>query len=438
MSEQPDREQSIISRYLSALAYRDFRILWIANLSSQAAAWALIVARGWLVYDLSGSSGWVGLITFAAMIPRVVVTPISGYLSDRFDRRTILASMFALNLVQNVVLAILAFSGTMTIWHLVVLSLVNGSARAAQMPAGQALLPNLVPRHLLLNAVALNQATQQGARLVGPAAIVPLLAWTGPKGAFAFCVGFYTLSLVLALCIRTASTGKIDRGLGLLQNMAAGAVFMYQNPTLRAIVLLTLFHCGLTMSFESLLPAVSKQQFGSAGVGVSILMMGVGAGALLTSMFLAGVQRAASRGRLFWYFGLLSGISPCLLALSTTVPMVISIGHDQGLFMGVGLAMIGVFAMGVSQSGYMTLTHTMIQTIAPDWVRGRIGGIYSIHIGGTMALVNLLNGALADWISASVLLIVGGVLFVAIMLLSWQHLTLNDIYTRGLQAQVSA
>jgi MFS family permease len=336
------------------------------------------------------------------------------------------------------VLAILAVSGVLQMWHLVVLSLVDGTARAAQMPAGQALLPNLVPRPLLLNAVALNQATQQGARLVGPAAIAPLLIWTGPEGAFVFCIGFYVLSLVLVFYIRTASTGEIDRRQGLLRNMAAGAVYMYQNLTLRAIVLLTLFHCGLTMSFESLLPVLSKDLFGSEGVGVSVLMMGVGTGALLTSIFLAGVQHAAARGRLFWFLGLMSGVAPCVLAVSTIVSTVASIGHDRGVLMGASLAMIGVFAMGASQSGYMTLTHTMIQSIVPDWVRGRIGGVYSIHVGGMMALMNLLNGALADSISAPVLLIVGGVAFVVMMLMSWQYATLRQLYTQGLQAEAPA
>ncbi len=434
MSEQPNLEQGIINRYLSALAYRDFRILWVANLSSQAAAWALIVARGWLIYDLSGSSGWVGLVTFTAMIPRVLVTPISGYLSDRYDRRRVLACMFGLNLVHNIVLTMLAFSGSLEVWHLVMLSLFNGSARAAQMPAGQALLPNLVPRHLLLNAVALNQATQQGARLVGPAAIAPLMAFAGPKGAFALCIGFYALSFTLAFFIRTASTGQIDPNKSVVRNMAEGAVYMYQNLTLRALVFLTLFHCGLTMSFESLLPVIARQQLGSEGVGASILMMGVGTGALFSSIFLAGVRDEAARGKLFWYFGILSGVAPCLLAFSATIPLGRSLGHDQGLLLGILLAMIGVFAMGASQSGYMTLTHTMIQTIAPDSVRGRIGGIYSIHIGGTMALINLFNGAFADYVSASLLLIGGGALFVAMMFWSWQYISLRQIYTSGLQA----
>ncbi len=438
MSEQPDRELGIFSRYLTALAYRDFRILWVANLSAQAAAWALIVARGWLIFDLSGSSGWVGLVTFAAMIPRVLVTPVSGYLSDRFDRRRVLACMFSLNLVHNVILTMMAFSGSLQVWHLVMLSLINGSARAAQMPAGQALLPNLVPRPLLLNAVALNQATQQGARLVGPAAILPLMALAGPEAAFALCTGFYAFSLTLALCIRTPSTGHIDPNKSVLRNMAEGAVYMYQNLTLRALVLLTLFHCGLTMSFESLLPIISREQLSAGGVGASGLMMGVGIGALFSSIYLAGVRDEAARGRLFWFFGILSGAAPCMLALSAAIPMGMSLGHDRGLFLGVFLALIGVFAMGASQSGYMTLTHTMIQTIAPDAVRGRIGGIYSIHIGGTMALVNLFNGALADYISAPVLLIGGGVLFVAMMFWSWQYISLRQIYTQGLQVEAPA
>ncbi len=438
VSEQAERQLGIFSRYLSALAYRDFRILWVANLSAQAAAWALIVARMELTYVLSGSAGLAGLVTFAAMIPRVLVTPISGYLSDRYDRRRVLACMFGLNLVHNIILTMMAFSGSLQVWHLVLLSLINGSARAAQMPTGQALLPNLVPRSLLLNAVALNQATQQGARLVGPAAIFPFMAFAGPKAAFALCIGFYALSLILALCIRTVSTGHIDPNKSVLRNMAEGAVYMYQNLTLRALVLLTLFHCGLTMSFESLLPVTSRQLLGAKGLGVSVLMMGVGLGALCSSIYLAGVRDEAARGRLFWYSGILSGLAPCILGLSAAIPMAMSLRHDQGLFLGVFLALAGVFAMGASQAGYMTLTHTMIQTIAPDAVRGRIGGIYSIHIGGTMALINLSNGYLADYISAPVILIGGGAVFVAMMFWSWQYISLRHIYTGGLRAEAAA
>ncbi len=408
------------ARYLAALSHPDYRTLWSANLAAGAAAWALIVARGWLVYDLSGSSLWVGLVTFAAMIPRVLVTPVSGYLSDRFDRRSVLAAMFALNVGHNLVLAILVVTDTVDIWHLVVLSLVNGSARASQMPAGQALIPNLVPRRLLLNAIALNQVTVHGSRLLGPAAIAPLLATTGVGGAFFLCTGFYLISLFQTLKIRTASTGVIQRGRGIVSNLAEGVVFVYRTPTLRAIMLLALFHCGLTMSFESLLPVLSREELGAEGAGFSYLMMAVGGGALVSVLAVAGVVSEITRGRLFLYLGLLSGLTPAVLAMSSNMPM----------------ALAGAAGMGASQAGFMTLTHTMIQSITPDGIRGRVAGVYSVHIGGMMASANLINGGLADMVSVPLLLLVAGAAFVAIMALSWQRVTLRQIYNGGFRAEV--
>ena len=182
MTTEPRRGRPVASRFLAALAYGDYQTLWTANFFAGAAAWALIVARGWVVYELSDSSSWVAVVTFAAMIPRVLVSPFTGYLSDRFDRRRVLTVMFAVNLTHNLVLGFLMWSGNAEIWHLVVLSVVNGSARAAQMPAGQALIPNLVPRELLLNAISLNQATMHGSRLLGPLAIAPLLGITSFLG----------------------------------------------------------------------------------------------------------------------------------------------------------------------------------------------------------------------------------------------------------------
>ena len=404
------------------MSYKDYRTLWTANMASSAAAWALIVARGWLVFDISDSSLLVGLVTFAAMIPRVLVTPFSGYLSDRFDRRMVLASMFSLNVVHNLVLAVLVLTGSIEVWHLIVLSLVNGSARAAQMPAGQALIPNLVPKRLLLNAIALSQAAMHGSRLLGPAAIVPLLATTGAEGAFFLCSGFYVISLVQTLRIGTASTGVVDKKRGFVSNLMDGVVYVYRTPSLRAIVLLALFHCGLTMSFESLLPVISRERLGAdGGAGFSYLMMAVGGGALISVFALAGIRSEVTKGRLFLNVGVLSGLAPVLLAASNGMPM----------------ALVGAAAMGAAQGAFMTLTHTMIQSMIPDGIRGRIGAVYSVHIGGMMASANLINGGMADVIDAPLLLAVGGIGFVLIMFASWQMVSLRHIYTRGL-ASVAA
>ncbi len=375
------------------------------------------------MYNLTdGSSLWVGLVTFAAMIPRVLVTPITGYLADRFDRRRVMAVMFALNLAHNLVLAAVVMMGVVTVWHLVLLSFVNGSARAAQMPASQALIPNLVPPSLLLNAIALNQATQNGSRLLGPLAILPLLKFFGFDAAFLLCSGFYVISLTQALRVKTSSTGEIDPNQSFINNMLEGLRYVYRTPILRAIVLIALFHCGLTMSFESLLPVLSAQRLGAEEAGFSLLMMSVGAGAMIAVISIAGVRTEATKGKLFLKLGVLSGLTPAVLALSSGMPM------------AVGAAV----AMGASQAGFMTLTHTMIQSITPDGVRGRVGGVYSVHIGGMMASANLINGGLADSLDAAMLLLVAGVGFVIVMFASWQGVTLRGIYRRGLQTSSSA
>ena len=468
MPNQPTRGRRVAgTRFLAALAYGDYQTLWTANFFAGAAAWALIVARGWIVYELSDSTVWVGVVTFAAMIPRVLVSPFTGYLSDRFDRRRVLTAMFAVNMAHNVVLGFLMLSGSADVLHLVALSFINGSARAAQMPAGQSLIPNLVPRSLLLNAIALNQATMHGSRLLGPLAIAPLLGLAsilaavgvdsgnpnlGAASAVFLCSGFYAISLIQTLRIRTVATGVIDRRRNFRQNFAAGAEYVYKTPALRAIVGMAFFHCGLTMSFESLLPGLSDDRLDAQGAGFATLMMLVGLGALISAMTLAGISGEVTKGRLFLYVGILSGLAPCVLAIAPSVPV----------------AWLGAGLMGLGQAAFMTLTHTMIQSVVPDGVRGRVSGIYSVHIGGIMATANLSNGWLADALrpenlrdlgfanaavlrliealanmveyfgsATSPLLIIGGLLFVAIVIGSWWHSATRQIY-RGQVSRLAA
>ena len=405
-----------LPHYLESLSYNDFRTLWIASLSAGAAAWALIVARGWLIYTISDSSLWVGIVTFAAMIPRVLVTPITGYLSDRFDRRSVIAAMFAINTAHNLVLGALVVTDTVNVWTLVLLAFVNGSARAAMMPASQALIPNLVPRRILLNAISLNQAAGHGSRLLGPGAIAPLLSTIGAEGAFFMCSAFYLVGFLQVMRIQTCSTGSIDPNRSFISNLGAGLIYVYKTPTLLAIVLLALFHCGLTMSFESLLPVLSSQQLDAKGAGFSFMMMAVGAGALTSVGVLAGIRNETSKGKIFLSLGVFSGLSPVALAVSTTMPM----------------ALMSAAAMGATQAGFMTLTHTMIQSILPDGIRGRVGAVYSVHIGGMMAIANLFNGVLADHLRASLLLGIGGILFIMAMIISWRLMTFRRIYSSGL------
>ena len=399
-------------RFLLALQYQDYRNLWIATTFSASAAWALIIARGWLTFDLTGSSFWVGLVTFAAMLPQVFSSPIAGFLADRFDRVRVLQWTFALNMANNSLLAVLVMNGVDSPWILVLLALVNGTLRASQMTVSTALVPNLVAKEHLMNAIALNQATQQGARMTGALAIIPLLGFLNMEAAFWACSSFYLLAFIQVSRIGTRSTGVINQNQGFLTNLFAGFVYVYKRPTLRSIVLIVLAHCVLTMSYESLLPAISEDKLRAGSVGASYLMAGVGGGALLSSLFMAGVRNNSIRGKLYLLFALTSGLGPILLAWSG--------------YWGVSVA--ATVYMGINQAGFMTISHTLIQSLTEDHVRGRVAGVYSVHIGGSMAVTNWINGAIADVFSASAVLVVGGILFFGIVVISSGNKSIRGLY----------
>ncbi|PKB80883.1 MAG: hypothetical protein BZY88_07670 [SAR202 cluster bacterium Io17-Chloro-G9] len=402
-------------RFLLALQYEDYRTLWTANVCAGAAAWALIVARGWLAFEITGGSSlWVGLVTFGAMAPRFFANPIIGFLADRLDRQTLLSWTYFFNLSHNVVLALLVMTGLAGPWLLVVLALTNGILRSGQQTTTQSLVPNLVPREYLLNAIALNEATQQGSRLVGAMAIAPLLALFSGNLEFAFWLtsALYGVGLIQILRIKTRSRGVIDRDRSFASNFVAGFAYVYRTPLVLAMVLIVLAHCSLTMSYESMLPAISQEKLGAGSVGVSYLLGGVGFGALFSAIFLAGIRSEKNRGRLFLLFGFTSGAGPILLALSTNRE----------------LSILATVAMGVNQAGFMTISHTIIQSIVPDWVRGRVSGVYSMHVGGSMALANLANGGFSDVFTASAVMAVGGALFLIAISLSVTSGSLRGIY----------
>ena len=433
MAKLGESGQRLANRFLPALEHGDYRRLWGATFCSQSSAWALIVARGALALTLTGSPFWPAIVTYAAMIPSVVVSPFAGFLADRFDRRTVLAWAYALNLAHILLLSVLVATGTIEVWHLVLLALVNGSARATQMAAGQALLANTVPRERLFNAVALYQSAQHGSRFVGPFLILLMLWTTGREDwVFFVCAGLYAVGLGLILSIRTASRGVVlaGRGTGVaFRNLAAGVSYMYRRPLVLALVLLVVAHCGLTMSFESLFPVLSRDKLGmqpGAGflTGFSYLMVAFGGAALVVTMGLAGIQSERLRGRLFLWLGVLSGVTPVALGLSPNLP----------------LAMLSAAAMGASQAGFMAISHGMLQSMTPDAIRGRVMSVYSWHMQGFMASFNLVNGTLAALagLTASIILGAGGILFILVMAASFARAPLRHLYDRGIPAEARA
>ena len=452
---QPNFFAQRAHRFLAALVYRDFRFMAFATLCSSSGAWALIVARGAWVYsipELEGTQGlWVGLITFAAMSPRFVATPFIGYLADKMTRKTLLQRVYLLQIAQASVMAVLVMIGITNPWYVVVLAVVNGTLRSTQMTAAQSLTPNLVDRERLPNAVALNQAMQQGSRAVGPAILLAISVTVGSSAIFGSegfsfslqnlaltlgtstivfwaCAAFYLVALISALNIRTVSSGVIDRRRGFWGNTAAGFAYVYSTPLVFGILLMAVAHCVLVMSFESMLPPLALEKLSPDGVtfngnDVYALMAALGIGSLFSSVFVGGIINHMTRGRVFLLLGFTSSLTPIGMGLSSQT----------------GISMIAAVMMGLGTSGFMTITHTIIQSVVPDEIRGRVASAYSMHIGGSMAFANLLYGRLADFWSAGNVMAVAGAAFTLVVVGTvvasgfWR-----DIYFRGTARPIAA
>ena len=437
--------RAIFGRYVAALEFPEFRTMWFAHLAAQAAGWALIVARGWYVFDLTQSSFVVGLVTFAAMGPMMIMPPIAGVLADRLDRRTLLASTYAINMIVTLLLAVLAVFGALNEWLLLVLTVANGFARATQQSVSQALAANLVPSHRLLNALSLTAATQHMSKLIGPALVAPILGLLGVAPAFFLCAGLYGLGWLQILRVRTRSTGGVKQGDSWAASFTAGLGYAWHQPLIRMVLVMVFFHCGLTMAFESLLPAYYTEQFGgvravaasvaahhdhdapaivaaganSEATGFATLLTAVGFGALIGSVFIGGIESSLARGRLYLIMGVLSGLGLLLLAVAPNLVV----------------ALVAAAIVGASQAAFMTMGQALMQSLAANEFRGRLASLNLFSFGGIMAMMNLGNGALGTQFSPAAILLVDGLLFMGVMVVSLVFATPRRIYVNGMPAR---
>ena len=364
--------------------------------------WTFIVAVSWLVLDKSESSGWVGIITFASMIPFLLVSPIGGLMADRLDRRNLALATFIAGSVVAAMLAAITIAGAVQLWHIAALAFAGGVFRATQEPAIQALIPNQVPREDLLNAITLNAATRHGARFFGLLVAAPLMAWdsVGVNGVLVLSAVFYVMGAVQMARTHTVSIGESQPEHGTIRSVVDGLVFIYTNKTIALFIMLVAFHCALVMSFESILPIFSKDSLGADdGSILGYLVMGFGTGALVATFLMAGVRDERRKGQLLLWTGVISGVTPIVLALSGNLP----------------LAIVATVGMGASQAMFMALTNTYVQILAPDHLRGRISSLYVLHAGGIMAFSNLGYGFIADVFSAPPILFATGIIFIVMV-----------------------
>ncbi len=416
------------SLYRKAPAFEspDFRLLFLTGLFTSVSRWALMLARGWLVFTLTDSSFAVGVVTFASMVQFIIVGPFAGAIADRIDRRRMALAGAALLLLSAATLAFLTLAGIVQVWEIVALAAVDGISVATSQPALQSMVPNVVPREQLLNAVSLNGVTRNGSRLIGPLLGGVLLATLGAGSVFVLSAAVMTGALASLWGIRLRST---PRAAAAGTSVAAashplrevivdvGRGFVHVGRDMRLVVVLgcIAFHCGFTMAFDSMLPQLAATVGGGSRT-FSAIVMGVGAGAIVAVVWVSMVRRGHVQGRAMALAGVGSGLGTLVMGLATTP----------------AVAVAGAALAGGTQAAYMAISLTLIQDIVPDEMRGRVMSIYMMLAAGHMAMLNLAFGRMADIIGVRPLLIVPGLVWIVIFGAAALSLTeLRHVLRRG-------
>lgn len=401
--------------FIAALHLREFRNCWLSSVLSGNGQWTLVVARGWLMDKLTHSAGAVGLVTFAAMIPYLVATPVGGILADRFDRRRLAAAMQGVSLLASLVLALLVIANVVQPWEVVALALLAGAGRSVETPAVTALIPNLVPSQTLLNAISLNSMANFGSRLLGPAAALGLLAAGSISGVLLMTAGFYAVAIVLMLSVRNPGHAPHARA-GVWRETRDTWAYVARTPLLPVVFALMSLHCGLTMLTDALWPEFTRSVLHAQASTFDLLLISFGAGTMIGTFSLGGLRSDIARGSVLATTGVLSGLTMAMLGLVST-PLA---------------AFLVAALIGAAQGMYMTMGTTLVQEVVPDEIRGRVSSAYLMATGGTMSFGILGAGALTDAINIHFVLFVPPLLFVAfVLLVSGVRPGVRGIYRTG-------
>ena len=382
-----------LRRALAAFTYRDFRILWFGAFTSTVGTWMQRVAQSWLVFELTQSSFYLGLDDFLGQLPILLLTLIGGVIADRHDRRRLLVGSQCVQMATAFTLAALVYWDRVHIWQILALSFTAGVAQAFGGPAYQSLVPSLVEKKDLPNAIALNSIQFNLARVVGP-----LLAG-GTLVAFgtAMCFGLNGLSFVVVivaiLSMSITHTRPAERK-SILHELKVGLAYVRGESAIVALTVLAFMTTFLGLPLLTFLPIFAREIFGGDVGRYSEMMAYSGAGAVCGALVVAWLGRFRHMGLVLLLVQFAFGLLIAAFALSR-------IGWLSNLLLFLtGAALLVVFSM----------TASLVQLIVPDHMRGRVVSVYMVAFRGGMPLGSLWGGYAASLTSAPFVLIVNGAL----------------------------
>ena len=369
----------MISRVFKAFRYRDFRLMWIGACTSSIGTWMQIVAQGWLIYRISHSAFYLSLDQFLGGIPIFLFSLIGGVVADRMERRRILLVSQCVQMASASTLTILVATGKLGthVWPILCLSFVSGLAQAFGGPAYQALIPTLVEKEDMPNAIALNSIQFNVAVVVGPALAGLALAELGEK----WCFGLNALSFlapIISLSVITTRFLPKKTTESILSSLKQGIQFVRKQPSMEALIVLAFCMTGLSAPMRTYFPVFVRDIFhrGPQTYGNILTLMGLGS--IGGSLMIAGVGHLGKRGRVA-----LAAIF-CLGAATAGFSLSRSLSQGGAMLVLAGVSMMAAFAS----------VSSLVQLITTDDMRGRVMSVYNVAFRGGMPMGNLLAGAL--------------------------------------------
>lgn len=382
---------------LRALRYRNFQLFFSGQLISLVGTWMQNVAQAWLVYRITGSAVLLGAIGFAGQIPSFLFSPVAGIVADRYSRHRVVIATQTASMLLAFALAAVVLARVEQIWHIFVLAVLLGVVNAFDIPARQAFLVEMVGRSDLMNAIALNSSMFNASRVVGPAIAGILVASIGEGWCFFANAVSYIAVIVGLFLMRLPPREPVHHEASPLEHIIEGFRFVIHNTPIHAILMLLGLVSLTSMPYTVLMPIFADRILHGGAEALGTLMGATGIGALIGALVMA--SRESLKGLGTWVAVSATGFGVFLIAF----------GFSRIYWLSLVILVPAGFTMMIE----MGSSNTLIQSMVPDRLRGRVMSVYSMMFMGMAPMGSLLAGAAADRLGAPWTVAAGGILCIA-------------------------
>ncbi|MEQ1947048.1 MAG: MFS transporter [Bryobacteraceae bacterium] len=383
----------MLRRVFKSFQYRDFRLMWLGACVSTIGTWMQSSAQAWLVYDLSGDSFYLGLDTFLAQVPIILFSLVGGVIADRMNRKTLLLASQYVQMTTAFVLTALVFFKVVAVWHILCLSFIVGCAQAFGGPAYQALLPSLVGKEDIQNAIAMNSIQFNLARAIGPTIGGIALVKLGAEWCFGVN-GLSFLAVIASLYTITVGYVPAKSREPILTSMKQGIGFIRDKPGMNGLIVLAFCMTFLAVPLLTFLPVFAKEVLHGGPTTFTQLLAFSGVGSVCGGLAVAAAGKIKGQGR------------TALLVMMALGGIIVAFSLSKALPLSLAL----IFCSGALMMISMSMVSSLVQHVASDEMRGRVMSVFNVAFRGGMPLGALVLGRLIPIFTAPVTMTVTGCL----------------------------